>query len=63
MPRWKNQAPPNSHEKQREIIAGLASQGLSVEQIASFSGFTRVAVEHHLWFLEHLRQQAAKETG
>lgn len=62
MKRDLNQPPPLSHEKQREIVSKLSNKGLSVQKICDYSGLTRLAVEHHLWFLAHLRQQAEKES-
>lgn len=53
----QSQPSPLSHAKQREIIRDLSNKGLSVAQICEYSGLTRLAAEHHLWFLEHLRQQ------
>lgn len=36
------------HERSRAIVSNLSAKGLSVAEIAEVTGYTIVAVEHHL---------------
>jgi hypothetical protein len=43
------------HARARAIVEMLLDRGLSIEEICFVTGYTEVAVRHHLWVLEQKR--------